>query len=86
VFINGINHHVFALTIMNKNKYGFKHKRGTTYAAMAVWGFVQKGLAAAEIIVLISLDVIGAFYAAWWPNILNGLKGYNCPKNLYNIS
>jgi hypothetical protein len=53
---------------------------------MAVKGFVQEGLAAGEIIVLISLDVKGAFDAAWWPSILNGLKAYNCPKNLYNLS
>jgi hypothetical protein len=53
---------------------------------MAVKGFVEEGLAAGEIIVLISLDVKGAFDAAWWPSILNGLKAYNCPKNLYNLS
>jgi hypothetical protein len=41
---------------------------------MAVKGFVEEGLAAGEIIVLISFDVKGAFDAAWWPKILNGLK------------
>ena len=53
---------------------------------MAVEEFVEEGLAAGEITVLISLDVKGAFDAAWWPSILNGLKAYNCPKNLYNLS
>jgi len=53
---------------------------------MAVKEFVEEGLAAGEITVLISLDIKGAFDAAWWPSILNGLKAYNCPKNLYNLS
>jgi hypothetical protein len=41
---------------------------------MAVKDFVENGLAAGEVIVLVSLDVKGAFDAAWWPSILNGLK------------
>ena len=46
---------------MNKNQYGFTPQRSTTNAAMTVKGFVKEGLAAGEIIVLISLDVKGAF-------------------------
>jgi hypothetical protein len=57
-----------------------------TEAAVAVKGFVEEGLAAGEIIILISLDFKGTFDAAWWPSIVNGLKAYNCPKNLYNVS
>jgi hypothetical protein len=53
---------------------------------VALKGFVEEGLAAGDIIVLISLDVKGAFDAAWWPSILNGLKTYNCPQNLCNLS
>jgi hypothetical protein len=71
---------------MNKNQYGFTPQKSTTDVAMAVKGFVGEGLAAGEIIVLISLDVKGPFDAAWWPSIFNGLKVYNCPKNLYNLS
>jgi hypothetical protein len=70
---------------MNKNQYGFTPQRSTTDAAMAVKGFVEEGLAAGKIVVLISLDVKGAFDVAWWPIILNRLKAYNCPKNLYNL-
>jgi hypothetical protein len=53
---------------------------------MAVKGFVHPALAAGDIVVLISLDVKGAFDAAFWPSILNCLKDYNCSKNLYNLS
>jgi len=71
---------------MNKNQYGFTPQRSTTDAAMAVKEFVEEGLASEEIIALISLDVKDAFGAAWWPSILNGLKAYNCPKNVYNLT
>jgi hypothetical protein len=86
LLINRINHHVFTHDVMNNNQYGFTPQRSTSDAAMAVKEYVEEGLAAGEIIVLISLDVKGAFDAAWWPSILNGLKAYNCPKNLYNLS
>jgi len=33
-----------------------------------------------------SLDVKGAFNAAWWPGILNSLKDPECPRNLYYLS
>jgi hypothetical protein len=49
---------------MNNNQYGFTPQRGTIHAAMAVKNFVEKGLVAGEVIVLVSLDVRGAFDAA----------------------
>jgi hypothetical protein len=70
---------------MNNNQYGSTPQRGTIDAAVAVKDFVDKGLAA-EVIALVSLDVKGAFEAAWWPSILNGLKACGCPKNLYNLT
>jgi hypothetical protein len=33
-----------------------------------------------------SLDVKGAFDAAWWPSILKVLKDSGCPRNLYYLS
>ena len=60
LLINRINHHVFAHD-MNKNQYGFTPQRTTADAAMAVKGFVKEDLAAGQIIVLINLDVKGAF-------------------------
>jgi len=35
---------------------------------------------------MISLDVLGAFDAAWWPSILNNLRNLRCPSNLYNLT
>jgi hypothetical protein len=85
LLIKRITHHVFVHDIMNKNQYGITPQRSTTDAAIAVKGFEEDGLAAREIIVLISLDVKDAFDAAWWPSILNGLRVYNCPQNIYNL-
>ena len=33
-----------------------------------------------------SLDVQGTFDSAWWPGILQGLRDFNCPRNLYKLS
>ena len=82
VLINRIIH-IFSHDFMNRNQYGFTPQRSTIDAAMAVKDFVV-GLVAGEVIVLVSLDVKGAFDAALWPSILNGLKACGCPKNLYN--
>jgi hypothetical protein len=69
---------------MNNNQYGFMPQRSTTDAAMAAKEFVE-GLVA-EVIVLVSLHVKGAFDAAWWTSILNSLKACGCSKNLYNLT
>jgi hypothetical protein len=37
-------------------------------------------------IIMVSLDVLGAFDAAWWPSILCNLHALNCPRNLYNLA
>jgi hypothetical protein len=36
--------------------------------------------------ILVSLDVKGAFDAAWLPSILKTLKEFNCPKNLNSLA
>jgi len=53
---------------MNNNQFGFTPQRSTIDAAMALKTFVI-GLAAGDVIVLVSLDVKGAFCAALWPSI-----------------
>jgi hypothetical protein len=84
VLINRINHHVFSHDLMNNNQYGFTPQRSTIDAAMAVKGFLEESLAAGEVTVLVSLDVQGTFDAAWSSSILNVLKAFDCPQNLYN--
>jgi hypothetical protein len=42
---------------MNTNQYGFTPQKGTIDAALEVKDFVKEGLAAGEVIVLVSLDI-----------------------------
>ena len=52
---------------------------------MTVKNVVTDGLTG-DVLVIVSLDVKGAFDAAWWPAILNGLRAYECPNNLLNLA
>jgi hypothetical protein len=70
---------------MNNCQYGFTPERSIIDAAMEVKVFVRNGLAA-EVIVLVSLDVEGSFDAAWWPSVLNGLRECDCPRILYDLT
>jgi len=80
VLINRINHHIYSHNFMTTKQYGFTPQRSTINAAMPVKDFVEEGLVAGELIVFVCLDVKGAFDAAWWSSILNGLKACGCPK------
>jgi hypothetical protein len=53
---------------------------------MAVNDFIDEALTKGHIVALVSLDVKGAFDAAWWPSILKALKDFQCPRNLYNLT
>jgi len=50
---------------------------------MAAKGFVRKNLQQRNYVVMVSLDVKGAFDAAWWPSILSNFRDLRCPKYLY---
>jgi len=39
-----------------------------------------------KVVIMTSLDIQGAFDAAWWPSILKELKDSGCPRNLYHLS
>jgi len=49
---------------MNKNQYGFTPQKSTNDAAITVKNVVTDGLAAGDVLVIVSLDVKGAFDAA----------------------
>jgi ribonuclease HI len=86
ILINRIMHHAYANNLLNGNQFGFTPKKSTTDAAITVKEFVEDGLRDGLITILVSLDVQGAFDAAWWPSILMTLKDFNCPRNLYNLT
>ena len=82
IMINTVNHHMYSKGYMNENQYGFRPQRSNIDAAMVIKIFVEQGLACGEVIALVSLDVQGAFDAAWWPGILKELRECKCPKNI----
>jgi len=47
--------------------------------------FIEPELEKGKVVIMTSLDVKGAFDAAWWLAILQGLRDAKCPKNLYII-
>jgi len=53
---------------------------------MAVKGFAETHLQQRNVVIMTSLDVQGAFDAAWWPAILYNLRKLQCPSNLYNLT
>ena len=85
LLINRINYQIYSHYLMSGNQYSFMPQKSTTDAAMAVKGFVEEALKAGDIVILICLDVKGAFDAAFWLSILNSLRDYKCSKNLYNL-
>ena len=58
---------------------------GTVDAAIEVKNFTEKSLRLKQCTVIVSLDVKGAFDAAWWPSILKQLIELKCPKNLHKL-
>jgi hypothetical protein len=86
MLINRIVHHIYGNNLLNHNQFGFTPKKSAIDAAVAVKDYLEEGMREGHIAILVSLDVKGAFGAAWWPSILKALKELNCPKNLYNLA
>ena len=53
---------------------------------MALKDYVLDSVNDGQYVQAVSLDVKGAFDAAWWPGILAALRNLRCPGNLYRLS
>jgi len=53
---------------------------------MVVKEIIEENLKQKNCTAVLSLDIRGAFDAAWWPSILHNLKELKCPRNLINMS
>jgi hypothetical protein len=53
---------------------------------MVVKEVVKDSMAEGDVIALVSLDIQGAFDAAWWPAILKEMRDCGSPKNLYKLT
>jgi len=52
---------------------------------MAVKQFIEAELEKGKVVIMASLNVKGAFDAAWWPAILKGLRDAICPGIFTNL-
>ena len=86
LLINRIMHYTYKNGYINDNQYGFTPQKSTTDAAMVVKEFLEPELVKGKVAIMVSLDVQGAFNAAWWPAILKGLRDAECPRNLYQLT
>ena len=85
VLINRIMHHIYSHNLLSINQFGFTPQKSTIVAVMALKDFVQESINEGQYVAVISLDVKGAFDAAWWPGILASLKNLRCLGNLYKL-
>ena len=79
-------HFLYNNDLLNQNQFGFSPQKSTIDAAVVVEDFVDEALTKGQIVALASLDVKGAFDAAWWPAILKVMKDFHCHRNLYNLT
>jgi hypothetical protein len=86
LLINRINHRMYKNELLTDRQYGFTPQESTTDAAMEAERFIELELEKRKVVIMTSLDVKGAFYAALWPGVLKGLKDAECPRNLYQLS
>ena len=86
LLIDRINHHLHSNSLLNKNQYGFLSHKSTVNATLAAKNFAQAHLQQGKVVIMTSLDVKGAFDAAWWPSILCNLRDLRCPRNLCNLT
>ena len=64
LLINRIMHHIHKID-MNDNQFGVTPQKSTADAAMTVKQFIEPELERRRVIIMTSLDVKGAFDAAW---------------------
>ncbi|XP_052740698.1 uncharacterized protein LOC128198590 [Bicyclus anynana] len=71
------------LPTLNRAQYGFMPQRGTEDALYDLVNHIRTEVSNKKIVLLVSLDIEGAFDNAWWPSIKNQLIEMGCPRNLY---
>ncbi len=71
---------------MSRQQYGFVPQTSTTDAILNAIQIATEYRQKQWCVLLISLDIEGAFDSAKWPNILTALKNKDCPRNLYNLA
>ncbi|XP_063823084.1 uncharacterized protein LOC135073021 [Ostrinia nubilalis] len=73
------------LPTLSQKQYGFMPQRGTEDALYDLINHVRKELDRKKSVIMISLDIEGAFDNAWWPALKTQLASRGCPRNLYKM-
>jgi len=63
-------HFVYRNELFNCNKHGFTAQKSAIDAAIEVKEYLEEGLREGQIVIIVTLDVKGAFDSAWYPNII----------------
>ncbi|GBP80052.1 RNA-directed DNA polymerase from mobile element jockey [Eumeta japonica] len=71
---------------LQARQYGFMPQRGTEDSLYDLMTHIYNELSLKKIILMVSLDIEGAFDNAWWPAIRNQLLAHKCPVNLYGMA
>ncbi|CAK1589561.1 unnamed protein product [Parnassius mnemosyne] len=66
-------------------QYGFMPQRSTEDSLYDMIRIIKDELKRKKLIILVSLDIEGAFDNAWWPAIKCRLAETGCPKNLRRL-
>ncbi|XP_046978117.1 uncharacterized protein LOC124543839 [Vanessa cardui] len=81
LFVKRLQWHL--LPTLNSRQYGFLPQRGTEDALYDLMKHIEAERERGNSVILVSLDIEGAFDNAWWPALKNQLRLRRCPKNLY---
>ncbi|CAK1589893.1 unnamed protein product [Parnassius mnemosyne] len=74
LFTNRVQWQLGKDEMMNQRQYGFTPQRSTEDALYDTITLIKNGLRKKEIVILVSLDIEGAFDNAWWPAIITELR------------
>ena len=86
LMIKRIQWHLYTNNLMSRQQYGFVPQTSTTDAILNAIQIATEYRHKQWCVLLISLDIEGAFDSAKWPNILAALKNKNCPQNIYKLA
>lgn len=85
LLIDRINYFLHINEALNKNQYGFTPQVSTEDALLSLTRFIQNGFDKKGFVIVLSLDINGAFNSCFWPKILNQLRIKRCPNNLLSL-
>ncbi|CAK1583056.1 unnamed protein product [Parnassius mnemosyne] len=67
----------------SNRQYGFMPQRSTEDALYDIMTVMKQGIKEKKIVVMVSLDIEGAFDNAWWPQIIKEIQRKNV--NIHNL-